>query len=538
MTGPPRALMLQVLVYTTHLLAGLLQAQQELTTNWTTSGDSCTHALNGACDEPYECATGTDATDCSQEGFVYGSNRYCQYTNDGECDESQYCPAGSDTHDCCLNGAPRETDPSGRPVGPDDVCCGGECVPPDLDWCQYANDGGCDEPQLGTGACPAGSDTTDCAGVEVVCPYTSDGECDEGRYCPAGTDTADCCLHGTPRVVDSINNTIVATEVDCSVSVDSARSDTPVPAGDNATAAGNLLPPNTNNTCQFADDGECDDPDIGSGACLPQTDWNDCSRMNSCPYAHDGECDEPSPYRSDGNCDRGTDSDDCCPSHAHETSHARCVCNANYHVDNTGLACQSDYSRHTTSLGACDDRCGESSEDVTAAAACHDSCFYQRNDWEVNLGLAYPACSGSIKALLVASIGYTNATGSIVLGDCHRSHQMCLASCQRLVSRLVSDCEHALEENTALQNYTVAIIPTSCDYKPMHDQLANNCVQSKDPVSWLVLAIVVCSLCLASSMAALIHSQRQNLRDKSYVWRSNRSSGALASHVHQRNVPS
>ena len=156
----------------------------------------CLLANDGHCDEPYECDMGTDTTDCSQAGFEKGENIYCQYTDDGECDEVQYCPAGSDTHDCCLGGEPRTTDVSGRSVTAADVCCGGDCVPPGPDWCQYANDGACDEPPMGY-ECPRGTDTTDCdAAAELSCQYSDDGDCDEGpeaQYCLPGTDFNDCC---------------------------------------------------------------------------------------------------------------------------------------------------------------------------------------------------------------------------------------------------------------------------------------------------------------------------------------------------------
>ena len=62
------------------------------------------------------------------------------------------------------------------------------------------------------------------------------------------------------------------------------------------------------NSCRYARDGECDEPDL----CDRGTDTADCSGVrpdrdfaNSCEYAYDGECDEPE-Y-----CDRGTDTADC-----------------------------------------------------------------------------------------------------------------------------------------------------------------------------------------------------------------------------------
>ncbi len=68
------------------------------------------------------------------------------------------------------------------------------------------------------------------------------------------------------------------------------------------------------NSCQFANDGECDHPGIGTGACPPNTDVNDCQNAggpNSCQYANDNECDEPG--IGTGLCKIGTDTNDCRP---------------------------------------------------------------------------------------------------------------------------------------------------------------------------------------------------------------------------------
>ncbi len=59
------------------------------------------------------------------------------------------------------------------------------------------------------------------------------------------------------------------------------------------------------NSCEWANDGECDEPD----ACAPGTDTTDCQALpegpDSCPWANDGECDEPDI------CPSGTDTTDC-----------------------------------------------------------------------------------------------------------------------------------------------------------------------------------------------------------------------------------
>jgi len=68
-------------------------------------------------------------------------------------------------------------------------------------------------------------------------------------------------------------------------------------------------------TCQWANDGECDDPGIGTGACPQFTDYSDCRRIatnvedDSCQWANDGECDEPQFGTSA--CTQGTDRSDC-----------------------------------------------------------------------------------------------------------------------------------------------------------------------------------------------------------------------------------
>jgi hypothetical protein len=57
------------------------------------------------------------------------------------------------------------------------------------------------------------------------------------------------------------------------------------------------------NTCKFAFDGECDEPEL----CPSGSDSSDCAGLggNTCEYAFDGECDEPNL------CPPGTDSSDC-----------------------------------------------------------------------------------------------------------------------------------------------------------------------------------------------------------------------------------
>jgi hypothetical protein len=84
-----------------------------------------------------------------------------------------------------------------------------------------------------------------------------------------------------------------------------------------------------NNGCRFADDDECDEPDVGTGACEVGSDGNDCGLCvaddeaggggdgggdggtcdDSCEYANDGECDDDG--NNSGYCADQTDCTDC-----------------------------------------------------------------------------------------------------------------------------------------------------------------------------------------------------------------------------------
>lgn len=109
------------------------------------------------------------------------------------------------------------------------------------DSCQWANDGECDDVGLGTGACRAGTDRSDCW-----------------------------------RIADGVED----------------------------------------DSCEWANDGECDEPRIGTGACTQATDRTDCGAIaylrfqdDSCDTAFDDTCNEPG--EGDGACDDGTDRADC-----------------------------------------------------------------------------------------------------------------------------------------------------------------------------------------------------------------------------------
>ncbi len=109
------------------------------------------------------------------------------------------------------------------------------------DSCRHANDGECDEPGVGTGACASGTDRSDCY-----------------------------------RIMNGIED----------------------------------------DSCQWARDGECDEPGFGTGACTQGTDLTDCGdvihlrfQTDSCPTAFNGVCEEPG--RGNGRCDARTDRTDC-----------------------------------------------------------------------------------------------------------------------------------------------------------------------------------------------------------------------------------
>ncbi len=70
-----------------------------------------------------------------------------------------------------------------------------------------------------------------------------------------------------------------------------------------------------NDSCRWAQDGECDELRYGgTGACADGTDMTDCGVAvggnDSCRWANDGECDELQ-YNGTGACANGTDTTDC-----------------------------------------------------------------------------------------------------------------------------------------------------------------------------------------------------------------------------------
>ncbi|WP_019961047.1 trypsin-like serine peptidase [Woodsholea maritima] len=114
----------------------------------------------------------------------------CQYANDMECDEhglgTGACAAGTDYSDCwrLIEGV-------------------------EDDSCEWANDGECDEIHYGTGACTQATDRTDCGIVAALrgrtdsCDLAFNGVCDEGEggACAPRTDRADCVTRERPMTI-------------------------------------------------------------------------------------------------------------------------------------------------------------------------------------------------------------------------------------------------------------------------------------------------------------------------------------------------
>ncbi|MBW7920658.1 MAG: trypsin-like serine protease [Rubellimicrobium sp.] len=206
------------------------------------------------------------------------------------------------------------------------------------DSCRWANDLECDEARYGGGGyCAAGTDSTDCAMLAAgisddSCRWANDGECDEPRYgaapnCTDGTDTTDCQAELSARtaLLDQVPADILALLGDdsCRWAFD-GECDDPQFEGANSRACERgtdrtdcrALAIGGDDSCRWANDGECDEPVIGTGACTIATDVTDCApvvylrgRDNSCSTAFDGTCNEPD--GGDASCAALTDTADC-----------------------------------------------------------------------------------------------------------------------------------------------------------------------------------------------------------------------------------
>ena len=370
---------LPVLILGLQLHAATAAAQQ---TPAAGTNNSCIFAHDGECDETSgTCAAGTDSADC-RPGAAADPANSCRFAFDHRCDEpgkgSGHCAAGTDTADCAAAAAPAA--PVQIPDAPAQTPA--PAAGPGDDSCPFAKDHDCDEPVIGSGACAAGTDTTDCkarqgGGVPTQppapaapqqsapppdaadgCPFARDGECDEpgigSGACNAGTDTTDCkAKRGDLPVPASPTPPSGASNDSCPFAKDGECDEPGIgsgacTAGTDATdckahPAGQTpavpAPPaaSGDDSCQFAKDHECDDPDGGTGLCAPDTDVTDCRAgavspapatpappaaptppagdktwsgpADSCEFAHDGECDEPG--KGTGLCSAGTDTADC-----------------------------------------------------------------------------------------------------------------------------------------------------------------------------------------------------------------------------------
>lgn len=122
-----------------------------------------------------------------------GGDDSCRWANDNECDEpgigTGACSAGTDRSDCIRLIENREDDS-----------------------CRWARDGECDEPQFGTGACVQGTDRTDCGDIAWLrnqndsCATAFNNACEEpgqnGGTCAARTDRSDCRGRNRPMTIN------------------------------------------------------------------------------------------------------------------------------------------------------------------------------------------------------------------------------------------------------------------------------------------------------------------------------------------------
>lgn len=215
--------------------------------------------------------------------------------------------------------------------------------------CEFANDNECDEVRFdGSGVCEDFTDTNDCRllaqGIEDnSCAFANDNECDELRYggggaCLDGSDTNDCQAYLTTREADyrariaALSASLQAQLGDntCRWAYDGECDDPQFTdndfcaAGtdgfdciDAATGGASAALGTGGDTCEYARDNECDEPQFGgTGACNDGTDTTDCAIIaqgpnDSCEWANDGECDEPRFGPNSGACLDGSDTTDC-----------------------------------------------------------------------------------------------------------------------------------------------------------------------------------------------------------------------------------
>ncbi|MDC1397679.1 trypsin-like serine protease [Octadecabacter sp.] len=257
--------------------------------------DSCEYANDNECDEARYgeqgyCDDGTDTTDCRLLSAGITDNS-CEFANDGECDEYRYnstgaCVDGSDTNDCAIWQTQRESEFMERAQALNlPVLTIGRLG---NNTCRWSNDGECDDPDIGgSGACNPGTDATDCiqnfdTSAELAPALGGGGQCVDR------SDATDCDMFGTSPEALARFLALVPDPLRASLGDD---------------------------TCEYSNDGECDDANFGGTIyCTPGTDATDCRAMalggeDSCRWANDNECDEPG--IGTDNCTSGTDVTDC-----------------------------------------------------------------------------------------------------------------------------------------------------------------------------------------------------------------------------------
>ena len=187
--------------------------------------------------DPMQTSTGVEACELGTEGCGCDEDLSCGADLRCELDTCIPCPAGTAACHC----VPSADDEEEGTCDGELFCVNTLCVPPPP--CPFTEDGTCDEPNIGTGACFENSDFFDCCAVEA-------GVCEEasaGGACPDGSDAFDCC---------------------------------PTPM-----------------------DGVCEEEAAG-GACLDGSDAFDC-----CATPMNGVCEEEA---AGGECPDGSDAFDCC----------------------------------------------------------------------------------------------------------------------------------------------------------------------------------------------------------------------------------
>ena len=179
------------------------------------------------------------------------------------------------------------------------------------------------------------------AAAQNTCVFANDGECDEeqyggGGFCEAGTDTNDCQAAITqaspqattaPQAGAGDNSCVFANDGECDeeqyggggfCEAGTDTNDCRAQITDAGPQTETTAPVDAgNNSCEYANDNECDEARFGGqGYCADGTDATDCTQLraglndDSCSFANDGECDEFR-FGGTGSCQDGTDRADC-----------------------------------------------------------------------------------------------------------------------------------------------------------------------------------------------------------------------------------